>query len=151
LKGSEGSFFAFFECFLVFFFCWFFFSPPLAFNPRDIALVTSRDEETKKLNKKLWEALDARDAASVEEYLEKVLFFLLFFRFVLTFWCVFQGAQVNYKKWVYGEDLCFTPLHFAVFNGLTDVMKVLFKYNCDVLLRTPAGEIAKDLAIEKVI
>ena len=28
-------------------------------------------------------------------------------------------------------------------------MKVLFKYNCDVLLRTPAGEIAKDLAIEK--
>jgi hypothetical protein len=34
----------------------------------------------------------------VEEYLEK-------------------GAQVNYKKWVYGPDLCFTPLHFAVFNG----------------------------------
>ena len=28
----------------------------MAFNPRDIALVTSRDEETKKLNKKLWEA-----------------------------------------------------------------------------------------------
>lgn len=27
--------------------------------------------------------------------------------------------------------------------------QVLFKYNCDVLLRTPAGEIAKDLAIEK--
>ena len=101
-----------------------------AFNPRDIALVTSKDEETKKLNKKLWEALDSHDAAAVEEYLEK-------------------GAQVNYKKWVYGVDLCFTPLHFAVFNSLPEIMKVLFKYNCDVLLRTPAGEIAKDLAIEK--
>lgn len=51
----------------------------MAFNPRDIALVTSKDEETKKLNKKLWEALEAHDAAAVEEFLEK-------------------GAQVNYKK-----------------------------------------------------
>lgn len=51
----------------------------MAFNPRDIALVTSKDDETKKLNKKLWEALEAHDAAAVEEYLEK-------------------GAQVNYKK-----------------------------------------------------
>ncbi len=50
---------------------------------------------------------------------------------------------------MYGVDLCFTPLHFAVFNALPEIMKVLFKYNCDVLLRTPAGEIAKDLAIEK--
>jgi ankyrin repeat protein len=50
---------------------------------------------------------------------------------------------------VYGADLCYTPLHYAVFNNLLDIMRVLFKYNCDVLLRTPAGEIAKDLAIEK--
>jgi hypothetical protein len=51
----------------------------MAFNPRDIALVTSKDDETKKLNKKLWEAMELHDAAAVEEYLEK-------------------GAQVNYKK-----------------------------------------------------
>lgn len=46
-------------------------------------------------------------------------------------------------QWVYGPDLCYTPLHFAVVNALPDIMRVLFKYNCDVLLRTPAGEIAK--------
>lgn len=62
----------------------------MAFNPRDIALVTSRDvrllfgragvvllfcgcasrkgaaqEETKKLNKKLWEAMEAKDPSGM--------------------------------------------------------------------------------------
>ncbi len=51
-------------------------------------------------------------------------------------------------QWVYGPDLCYTPLHFAVTNALPDIMRVLFKYNCDVLLRTPAGEIAKVITAE---
>ncbi len=37
---------------------WFHAKRKMAFNPRDIALVTSKDEETKKLNKKLWQALE---------------------------------------------------------------------------------------------